>query len=123
MLNLKEVVQRTIANDVLEGTVTLDLDGNTETFLYRKVPAQDLFAKTVNEEKDKIQNLSRALIDPDTNQPYPEEVIKELIKKAPLLMSRIYDVILAESYKYHMDLDAQISQKKVLPIVQKDSST
>jgi len=123
MLNLKEVVQRTIANDVLEGTVTLDLDGNTETFLYRKVPAQDLFAKTVNEEKDKIQNLSRALIDPDTNKPYPDEVMSELIKKAPLLMSRIYDVILAESYKYHMDLDAQISQKKVLPIVQKDSST
>jgi len=119
MLNLKDVVQRTIANDVLEGTVTLDLDGNTETFLYRKVPAQDLFAKTVNDEKDKIQNLSRSLIDPDTNKPYPTEVVSELIKKAPLLMSRIYDVILAESYKYHMDLDAQISQKKVLPIVPK----
>jgi len=113
MLNLREVIDRTITDDVLEGTVILDLEGNTETFLYKKIPAQDLFAKTVREESDKIANLSRCFIDPDTRKPFPADVVRESIKKAPLLMSRIYDVILNESYRYYVEYDAELSKKKI----------
>jgi len=112
MINVKEIIQRTITDDVIEGTVKSDSDGEMDTFLFKKIPAQELFAKTLFNENDKIDHLERCWIDPDTRKPYPREIIIECIKKSPLIVSRIHDVILIESLKYHDNFDKELSKKK-----------